>query len=159
MRFKCSNCFADLKEDSAFCPKCGYSALTGIVGCVIGVDEKGVYREMQMVYVHPEELELANKIIKAIPGLTINRKNGRRTCIQYNGNDVCRIEYFNKKLLIHLCPSNEDRIKYKDHPFFSSLEKKNVAFWQTDYKETAFSFYIDMIKNTITMNNSSKKEG
>lgn len=158
MRYKCGNCYNELKENANFCPKCGYSVVKHI-GITLGVDSEGAYNELHMVYVSPEEIELANRIVKAIPGLTINRKNGEKTSIQYKDGDVCRIEYFNKKLFIHLCPSNEDRIKYKEHPFFANLENKNVAFWQTIYKEDAFNFYIDMIKNTMAMDDSFKKEG
>ncbi len=156
MRYICSNCDNELKEDSTFCPKCGYCVIRQL-GITVSFDEKGIVKPLRMAYINPKEIELSNRFVKEISELKVEHKTDKYTTLTYNGCDVCRIEYVYGDIRLQLSPSNEDREKYREHPFFEIQDNKNVNFWKCVYKDSAFDFYISVIKNAMCMYDSFKK--
>lgn len=157
MRYKCSNCDNELKEDSEFCSKCGYRVIRNVAQIGMSVDSKGAYKPVRTAYVNPEVIKLAKKFINAIPELKIEYKTDEYTTLTYNNHDMLRIEWVYGAIRLRICPSNEDRVRYANHPFFASQINKKVAFWNAKYMETAFQFYVDMIKSTMVMDDSFNK--
>lgn len=157
MKYICGNCNNHLEEQDIFCPKCGYGVLEA--GGSMVIKDKEVFKAKRMKYINPKELEVANLIIKNIPDLKITNRCEDYTTLLYGESDVCRIDYVKETIILYLCPSNEDRKIYAEHPYFDLQVDKKKVFWKTRYNKDDLDFYIKIIKNTMIMDDSFKKEG
>ena len=148
MIYKCSNCDSTMNETDMFCPNCGGAVVKGYIGAgvkaeVVGINKVDMIQYVKVVPINPNELEIANTFIKAIPELNIEYKDYLLLC--YKDNYVLKISGNNISFIL----TKDDKKKYIDDPMFINQINKKEVFWKTTYMNGCIDKYIELIKNRM----------
>lgn len=148
MIYKCSNCDFTMNETDMFCPNCGGAVVKDYIGAgvkaeVVDINKVDMIQYVKVVPINPNELEIANTFIKAIPELNIEYKDYLLLC--YKDNYVLKISGNNISFIL----TKDDKKKYINNPMFINQINKKEVFWKTTYMNGCIDKYIELIKNRM----------